>query len=410
MAVRTSGKRHSAIQTDLLTETVVLNFSKKNSDLKSQVYQETLDYIASGSGARVHEFKDNRQLVTFLQGAEYSVIVSTNDIPAETALLLKGLGIVQILIGMREDLLDVSDIIIDPLVRRSERFLVGSRYLLPSAARKFSIPKLAGLMDIVPQILEEEVAHNEAENDLLEIVRLYQKLDWDSNFFGRNIGYISCLRLTPNIERHIKKFIRREKIDMLEYLCNCHDRESVTTCERNGYSFVDIRLTFEQFLQSESVERLKGYVVRKAAVSDIPRLKEIATDIYRYSRYYFDTNFDRNKVIEFYTNWVEKAVRGQFDHYAYVLVEGKTVIGFCSIKKIRKNAAAIGLFGLASECKGKGLAQYLLQIALQKLKKEEKINYVEVVTQGRNYEAQRLYQKCGFVTKITELWYHKWFH
>jgi ribosomal protein S18 acetylase RimI-like enzyme len=31
-----------------------------------------------------------------------------------------------------------------------------------------------------------------------------------------------------------------------------------------------------------------------------------------------------------------------------------------------------------------------------------------VVTQGRNYAAQKLYQRSGFVTSMTEVWYHKW--
>ena len=34
---------------------------------------------------------------------------------------------------------------------------------------------------------------------------------------------------------------------------------------------------------------------------------------------------------------------------------------------------------------------------------------VTVVTQGRNLYAQRFYQKIGFISKNTELWYHKKF-
>ena len=36
------------------------------------------------------------------------------------------------------------------------------------------------------------------------------------------------------------------------------------------------------------------------------------------------------------------------------------------------------------------------------------IKKIFVVTQGRNYMAQRLYQSAGFKTFSTELWYHKW--
>jgi len=34
---------------------------------------------------------------------------------------------------------------------------------------------------------------------------------------------------------------------------------------------------------------------------------------------------------------------------------------------------------------------------------------VRVVTQGKNIAAQRLYQRCGFVIRDLQLWYHKWY-
>jgi dTDP-4-amino-4,6-dideoxy-D-galactose acyltransferase len=37
------------------------------------------------------------------------------------------------------------------------------------------------------------------------------------------------------------------------------------------------------------------------------------------------------------------------------------------------------------------------------------VTEVTVVTQGRNIEAQRLYQKCGFLSRAIYYWYHKWF-
>jgi RimJ/RimL family protein N-acetyltransferase len=40
---------------------------------------------------------------------------------------------------------------------------------------------------------------------------------------------------------------------------------------------------------------------------------------------------------------------------------------------------------------------------------DQGMDSMEVVTQGRNVAAQRLYQKCGFATKEVQLWYHHWF-
>ena len=40
---------------------------------------------------------------------------------------------------------------------------------------------------------------------------------------------------------------------------------------------------------------------------------------------------------------------------------------------------------------------------------ESGVRDVQVVTQGRNRAALRLYQRCGFVIEAVELWYHRWF-
>jgi ribosomal protein S18 acetylase RimI-like enzyme len=37
------------------------------------------------------------------------------------------------------------------------------------------------------------------------------------------------------------------------------------------------------------------------------------------------------------------------------------------------------------------------------------VEEVSVVTQGRNIGAQRLYQKCGFLTGSVGYWFHRWF-
>ena len=64
--------------------------------------------------------------------------------------------------------------------------------------------------------------------------------------------------------------------------------------------------------------------------TDIEHILKVSRDIYRDSRYYFDPNFERERVVEFYTSWAQKAVLGTFDDYAYILAdEDREWLGRC---------------------------------------------------------------------------------
>lgn len=396
-------------------KTSFLIFPKEtNGSIADRIYSDTLLYIRYNiRDSHVCTYQDDAALIEHIKARDISIVVTTSDISYHTALLLRGLNVVLIMIGANPELEDIIDIGIDPLAsktsRRSRHF-AGHRYLLSSVVEHVNLEELARSINVNPEKLVEEIQSSQAESDLVDIVSLFKKLQWDSEYFGINIGYVSCLRLTPNIERIVKEFTKKEDIDLLEYLCNCHDKVSVINAERSGYSFVDMRLTFERYLNDDQpVSPKKNFRVAKGSLQDIEKLREIAADIYKDSRYYFDGEFDRVRVKDFYINWIEKAILGNFDDYALVLYRGDQPAGFCTVKEYKKNAVSIGLLGIDTSLKGNGMGEFFLNSALGMLKEKGK-KYAEVVTQGRNYEAQRLYQKCGFLTKRTELWYHKWFH
>jgi len=155
------------------------------------------------------------------------------------------------------------------------------------------------------------------------------------------------------------------------------------------------------------IDQRKGLVVRKAVESDIESLIECGRDIYSSSRYYYDMNFDNKKLEDFYSGWIRKGVLGLFDDFCYALYNDDSPIGFCSIKLNKGYSASIGILGVSKNYSGQGMGKYMLNKVIEELYKDG-ITYIDVVTQGRNYSAQRLYQRCGFITQSTELWYHKW--
>ena len=109
-----------------------------------------------------------------------------------------------------------------------------------------------------------------------------------------------------------------------------------------------------------------------------------------------------------YEIWIEKSLSG----YAQaVLVMGSPgqPEGFVTCDTLLPEAKGkIGLVGVSSSARGRGVGQALVLESLHWFAAQG-MKSVQVVTQGRNIPAQRLYQKCGFLTKEVRFWYHCWF-
>ena len=146
---------------------------------------------------------------------------------------------------------------------------------------------------------------------------------------------------------------------------------------------------------------------RKAKKNEINIIQNISRSLYKDSRYYFDHNFNRKRVQDFYDQWIQKAIYGTFDDVCFVLTEKNIPVSYCTIRYLNKEHAVIGLFGVSTKYTGKGYGKKLINNILIYLNNQG-YKKVLVVTQGRNYKAQRLYQSAGFMTNSTELWYHKW--
>lgn len=309
-------------------------------------------------------------------------IVISNGLSNTWYYTLKGMNIVSVVLGNRDLHKDYADIVIDYLSDDDKRYFTGNEYSLctPNQASGFQIN---------------------------EIINLIKILKWDSDFFGFNVAYLSCMHLTQNIVRRIEKFIQKENVRLIEYLCNCHDRRSVRCAERNGFNFVDMRLTYIIKLTEKENVLLSGLEFRKAVSADVAELQRISEKIYQDSRYYFDGNFDILKVQEFYRDWMRKGVQGEFDDECWCFYDKETPIAYTTIKYDSAHTASIGLVGVNPGLRGRGLAQKMLLSVFGELRARG-VEHVCVVTQGRNYAAQCLYQSVGFRTKATQLWYHKW--
>ncbi len=315
----------------------------------------------------------------FLIQNAIDVIVS-NGLAPEWYYLLKGLGIVTITIDNAAAYNSLADIVIDKQLSDPSRYFTGNE----------------GRMCGNPEI---------KINDIADLV---VPLVWDTSFFGYPVAFVSCRHLTETIAEKINSYIHEKGIRLTEYLCNCHDSRSVRVAENNGFRFVDIRLSFEKTISGKRhPSGHQDYDFWKAGRAQIPALRKIAAGMYKFSRYYYDGNFEMSKVDEFFQNWVEKAVLGTFDDECLILTNTSGPVGFCTLRYVESDAAEIGLFGIIPDYRRRSFGLVLLENVFNYLW-DRGIRRTRVVTQGRNYQAQRLYQRAGFLTLRTELWYHKW--
>lgn len=241
-----------------------------------------------------------------------------------------------------------------------------------------------------------------------DLVSVCRPRPWDTDFFGRRVAELTHRRLTPALVEQGLALADDMEADCVYYLADCHHPLSVQLAERHGFHFVDIRLTFEHDLQGLAAPHAAdGVRVRTVRREDVPTLKRIAGASYHLSRYYFDQNFPRERCTAFYTEWIGKSCNGYVDAVLVADVDDRPA-GYITCR-MDGERGAVELVGIDADARGRGVGRSLVGHALAWFQ-QHGARRVEVVTQGRNYAAQRLYQRAGFVTLRTELWYHKWFH
>tara|TARA_A100001011_G_scaffold400244_1_gene513499 strand:- start:9433 stop:10527 length:1095 start_codon:yes stop_codon:yes gene_type:complete len=280
------------------------------------------------------------------------------------------------------------DIIIDPLFKVSDNNIVNP---------------VKGIF----RPIQLDIHNNLEFKYILNVITI---MDWDTKFWKKKICFIGPKRLTQNIMFRCNKFIKKNKIQMIQFLSHCHDAETVKIAEENNFGFKDIRITLEKDIKSNLKNdiKLKDVSFRKAKMLDFKSIKTIAENSYLDSRYYFDNLFSVKKVKNFYVSWLKKAIQGTFDSFCLLICFKKKPIGFCTIK-INLHKATIGLFSISSKYQRRGFSQALLSSVNNELIKLN-VNKLSVVTQGRNYSALKAYQSNNFKISRTELWYHKWIH
>ena len=227
-------------------------------------------------------------------------------------------------------------------------------------------------------------------------------LDWDTQFWGLRIGRVrGDVRLSPE---RVDAWCAEHAIRCLYLLADANDFETARLAEVAGFRLVDTRMTYARSVTDDACD---GVGVRLAGDSDIPELRRIASTSYRNTRFYFDPCFPRHLCDELYATWIERSCRG-YAAAVFVAAGAGGVEGYISCHlEPGATHGSIGLVGVDAAARGRGVAQRLIRHACGWFKSAG-ASRVTVVTQARNVDAQRVYQRSGFLVEDVGVWFHRW--
>ena len=228
-------------------------------------------------------------------------------------------------------------------------------------------------------------------------------LNWDTKFFSFKIAQIKTKNLKSFFSSNKLELMRKKNIKLIQFVCNIYDEINLYEAQKNNFKYVDLRIQYKKNLKQNNISN--KYYISKARKKNIPLLKKNFAHRFNLTRYYTDNNFDKKKNLHFYKNWIERSVKGRFDNYTLIMKEREKILGFCTITEKNHTTAIIGLIGTIKNTNGYGsiliklVENYLVSRGIKKF---------YVITQGRNHQAQKLYDKNFYKIDKVECYYHLW--
>lgn len=226
-----------------------------------------------------------------------------------------------------------------------------------------------------------------------------ERLNWDSSFFGIEVGRTNQKQLSITTEDEINRF------DLL-YLKEDRPIELNSSLLNRKNLLADCKLVYSK--QISNLNFSTDYIIKRCSGSFrlYEQLYSLAYLSGKYSRYKLDTNFAAGKFEEMYKMWVDNSISGEMADYLYYIEDAGKICAFVTLK-ITPEKGVIGLIATDQNARGRGFGKALVLKCEQTLRLEG-IGILDVATQADNHVACRFYEKCEMSIKDRTFIYHSW--
>lgn len=226
-----------------------------------------------------------------------------------------------------------------------------------------------------------------------------RKLDWDSKFFGLQIGRVYLRTLDDAVDLALMHYDLKYQYDLLyvfskEGLC----------FEAIGAELVDEKVLYSKICQKrEKSSEVMLYGLPEPTES----LYELALVSGEFSRFRLDKRLPEGSYEHLYRKWIENACpREGSNKRILVYVEDNIPRGMITVD-FKDDYAQIGLVAVDPQYQHQGIGTKIMS-TLERGLFEEGVMTIDVATQKANMDACRWYEKNGFKVKSVTPIYHWW--
>ncbi len=223
---------------------------------------------------------------------------------------------------------------------------------------------------------------------------MINKLDWDSDFFEIEVGEL-IYENNSNVENS-------NDFGLLYIKSN-----QQFNVEINGFvnNFHETKIVFSKNIIQNNLNSTNIISINQIDFN-VTEIYDLAYESGKYSRFFLDKNFKKNKFLELYQKWVDNSISGQFANDVLIYQERNQIMGFVTYKT-KNNEATIGLIAVSPNHQGKGIGGKLLHFVENELF-QKNIKTLLIPTQENNLAACNFYKKQGYqvheITFIKHYW------
>ncbi len=233
---------------------------------------------------------------------------------------------------------------------------------------------------------------------------LIKRLDWDSQFFGFEVGVAYSFPNNFN-SLDVKNLFR-----LIYFLINPTDEKSRLNAQKHGAVLMDTKVTYAlnidnietpaiTFIPDNKVIEYNEKTVHSA-------LYDLAFQSGEFSRFKKDEKLPKGSFLRMYSHWIERSVSGDIACKIFVIKTDNNIVAFATLS-IENSKAKIGLFAVDKNFQGRKLGKNLMNYIILFCKKQ-KLAILEVPTQKENIGACKFYESIGFKMSESLLIYHFW--